>query len=295
METSRGLKLMFRFALFGAALMGIFWGLWALIDGSVPSAEAARLFGDKTFRIEAIASRWWDPLGVAMFTALATGVIIFRDRMSLIENNDFLWLALRACAVAGAVLGGVGYGSWTSQNSDAPYMPLVFLGLSAAFGLALGIVGVTALKWQEAVFGAFLGPLLFGLSAPLIVGFVRGFLHTLVLAGIAALSGAMLSAGLCLLTCAILKQGFWSGLGRWLVVKKAPAAAAEDPPAPAAVTPPIVPAEELPSPERAYCQAVEAEQQARTRYENAKAAREALERELGPNAPKALAQFGKRL
>lgn len=205
----------FRWSLFGAFLAGLFWAIWALSGTSIPVARPLRFpeFAELApIGLSSIASRAWDPLGLALVVALLILALEVHSRFDD-WHDDYGAYAIGALGI-GALAGGGGFCVWLRLTPEGPWMPVVLACIATGVGLVAGIIGVATGKARRALAVAVAGPLLFCVAANAVGGFVNGFLFTVVATTGLGLVGAALSASLCLVTLAILQTGFWSWTGR---------------------------------------------------------------------------------
>lgn len=243
-----------------------------------------------------LATRWWDVLGAPIAASLIVlGCTSVEDKSILrgLPENFLAYICI--CGFCGAILGTLGLSVWLGGSTASGLaQPAIFLGASAVCGIVFGgIAASPEYRFRHAAIAAVTGPIMFGFFAAALFGFIGGFFSGLVFGLGAGIIAGALALALCFLTYNFLRRRFWSALGRWL--------AADEPARPAAslasdaASPAPVVVKEPPSPERAYCTAVGREQDALIRYQVAQAERQALEAQLGPDAPKALDKLEERL
>lgn len=119
MEKERKIKLMWRWSLLSAGMIVLFWFVWYLMAGSVPTISQIKMTPDWTIQLPFGISRWWDILIGPIWSVLL--IIIFTNK-KITENDD---------SVAGLVVGlGVGLAFGLAFG----------LGAGLAFGLGAGLV-----------------------------------------------------------------------------------------------------------------------------------------------------------
>ena len=107
MNAARRNQMMFRWSLTITIATALFWVIWWLAFGDVPSTKSLQ-FDEKTaYDLPFAVSRWWDVVFAPLWTAIFVYII---SKAEEFEDDDFL-AGLGAGLVAGLVAGlGVGLG-----------------------------------------------------------------------------------------------------------------------------------------------------------------------------------------
>lgn len=151
MAWERRVQLMCRWSLVTGVIIALFWGVWYLINGSVPTVTSVRITPDWTIQLPFAISRWWDVLIGPLWSVM---LILILTNKRIWDNED-----LKAGLVFGLVYG---------------------LAFGLAFGLALGLfVGLAFGLFVGLALGPIAG-LAFGLVSGLVSGLVAGLVAGLV-------------------------------------------------------------------------------------------------------------------
>ena len=186
-----------RWSIATGGLIALFWAIWYLIAGEVPTVTGIKMTEDWTYLLPFGISRWWDILiGPIWSTAL---ILLFVDEKRKGRELDIRLVFGRDIGlVFGLVVGGLVFG----QD-----IGLVFgLVVGLIFGLIIGLAlepdaGLDVLLIFELTFG--LG---FGLAVGSTVGVVAGLVIELII-------------GLTVLLRMLSSFNFRTMVWEWLVVK----------------------------------------------------------------------------
>ena len=194
MGRQRKINLMWRWSVLTAGLIALFWTIWYLTAGSVPTISSIKMTPNWTPELPFGISRWWDVLIGPIWSV----VLIFLFTNEKMKKTDDLVFSLALGMVFGLVF-SLGFG-------------LVFsLVVSLAFGL---VVGLTLSLVISPVFGLILG-LVIGLFLGLVVSLAFGLV-----VGLALCLSFGLSFGLGFGMFRILKWLFsptpWRTIANWL-------------------------------------------------------------------------------
>ena len=161
MTKKRRNKLMFRWSVFTAALITIFWTVWYFNTGSVPVVESIQWAENSYINLPVALSRWFDILLGPLYSISFISVLYW---IKGTDNKDLVFVLVCSLAFALAI----------SLIVVAASVPV--------FGLVIGVVsGLMCLLACGIVVGLIIGPvsviffgLVVGLASGLFFGIVVG-------------------------------------------------------------------------------------------------------------------------
>lgn len=177
METSRKVKMMFRFSLVSAALIALFWTAWYMVAGSVPEVQS--IGGNQGLYFAIPISRWWDIL-IGPIWSVALILIFTSERITQDEDlTPGLAFIMAVSLLAGSLVCRLA----GPDSAD----------FDRSLSLALGIILVVGLAFNL-VFDSNEGRkdcLIFGLAFSLTFGLVFGLNFGLAIGLIVAAAAAV--------------------------------------------------------------------------------------------------------
>jgi len=220
MEKTRKMKLMGRWSFVTGGTIALFWTIWYLVAGEVPTVHSLKITENWTLEFPFEVSRWWDVLIGPIWSIFL--ILLFTNK-EIIENNEpppslifGLAIGLMAIPITGVKIGLVAVLAFT-----------LFFGL--VIGVVAGVIAsvdsslsVSLSDDKNAALGA-------GLSAGLVTALGAGLGAGLVIClvfGVGAVLAFGVVTSLIILTRAlialfifIVSRNCWKVIGNWLLAR----------------------------------------------------------------------------
>jgi len=161
MDTTKRNKMMLRWSVATATVIAVFWGIWYLINGSVPVVHEIKMAKDWVIVLPFGISRFWD---VLIGPVYSTAIILLFTNKSVKKDEDLV--AGLAFGLAFGLVVGLAFGLAFGLVAGLIVGLIVGLAFGLIVGLAFGLVAGLA-------FGLIVG-LAFGLIVGLVAGLIVG-------------------------------------------------------------------------------------------------------------------------
>ncbi|MBI1961724.1 MAG: hypothetical protein HYS45_03430 [Parcubacteria group bacterium] len=207
-------KLLFRIPLLVTGLVALFWGIWYLAAGSVPSVSSITLGEETAYQLPFALSRLLDIPAAAVFAVLAVLVWYFGEKGDDSAVADFPVVVAAATAFSLAV--------------GVPLAAAIAVGVSLGVGLGVGIAIVAVAEKKEyragiavCTFANTLLALGFGAGIALEYGGVAGLVLVVALAAANTLLSALVfSAVVCGVKVAVRRRSaIAKGVADWVTAR----------------------------------------------------------------------------
>jgi hypothetical protein len=201
MVDARSKKIANRWAFMVLIASALFWGIWYLVAGHVPSVTSIRIAPHHTFALPFCISRWWDVLLAPLWAWSIARYVTGPD-----VHGDANWLSLRSSAAELVV--GLIFGLMWGLLSFLLELPWTLAWvLITAFIMV--VISPKSVEYEDACLGLIAGA---AVTSAFSLGFAFGIV---MLIGIAIV--ALLGIALARLVRWLCRTKTWQSFGHWLL------------------------------------------------------------------------------